>query len=476
MRLPFAVLSIAVLAAACTSSTDNDPDDPAAAFGDGKDDGDTPPMKAWLPLEHAETLDLAFTDASGSAVDMIYADFALSGPATVELAAADTTLYLYEPDGDAWGYRLAKHRDALAANLDAGTYRVLLRRRADQSTATLTTSCDGDGCTVYTAFPLDPPQIVNVANGAVLVEPRLVAVSFDGEPFRDDLEAYIAAVASSDYWTATTAEYGVGPATTGDPVHLSEAAPTSMTQDETRAWVAAHLDGTHPEWGTPDAHAFYVVFFPPATQLGLNGKTSCTGFGGYHDSATLADGTTIVFAAIPRCPTFNGLTGLDVVTATTSHELVEGATDPYASAYAYALPDDDHFSWSIETGGEAGDMCAAVPGAYAHVPGLSYLVQRTWSNAAARAGAIRACRTCRASRTSSRRRCSTTSRCRTTRRWASRCRSGNRARSRSTCRPMGRRAMRGMSRRWTATCCSAARRTSRSRGIARPATTATGCS
>ena len=91
--------------------------------------------------------------------------------------------------------------------------------------------------------------------------------------------------------------------------------------------------------------------------------------------------------ALPRCATFNGLSGMDALGAAVSHELVEGVTDPLVNLHtAFALPDDDHFAWEIESGGEAGDMCAFVPGANTKVPGFPYLVQRGWSNAEARAG------------------------------------------------------------------------------------------
>jgi hypothetical protein len=378
-----ALLSFTALAAC---ATDDDLGDPAATFGLGKADGAKPPLKAWLPLEKPETLSMAFSDGTTS-TEMVYAEFALSGPATVHFEADTVSLYIYDADGDGWGYPLAKHRSKLSADLDAGTYRLLLRRRDDTASVDLTTGCDGDGCIVYPAFPVDMPQIVNVKGGPTFVQPRLIAVTFDGDAYRDDVETYLGQVAASDYWTQTTAEYGVGAATVGDPVHLSEAAPASLDHAGAKTWLAQHLDGTHPEWGTPDAHAFYIVFFPETTQLDLDGAKGCTGFGGYHESTVLGDGTAVIFAAMPRCATFNGFMGLDALTMSTSHELIEGVTDPFTSQYAFALPDDDHFSWSIETGGEAGDMCAAVPGANTHVPDISYVVQRTWSNLAAKAGA-----------------------------------------------------------------------------------------
>jgi hypothetical protein len=239
---------------------------------------------------------------------------------------------------------------------------------------------------MYTTFPQNAPQIVNRSGGPVVAEPRLIAVTFDGDAARADLETFISTIGATDYWRHTSAEYGVAAATSGTPVHLSESAPASLSLQEARAWLAAHLDGTHPEWGTPDDHSFYVVFFPATTTLTLEGLQRCTGFGGYHDAATLPNGQHVVFAAMPRCETFNGLTGFDILGAATSHELLEGVTDPLSDHPAYPTPDSDHIAWMIETSGEVDDLCAAVPCANTHVPGFPYMVQRTWSNAEAAAG------------------------------------------------------------------------------------------
>jgi hypothetical protein len=387
MRLPFLCLLLTVGACA----TDDDPAPSQLSF-DGKADGFSIANKAFLPLEHGETLTIPYTDDAGKPADFVYAGFSLSGHATASFSTqgADTELYVYKQLDSTWWVQLAKHHGTLTIDLDQGPYRLLLRQRTPATMPTsidLTTSCTGDGCTVYTAFPIDAPQLVNKTGAPLLTEPRLTAVTFDGDEFRSDLETYIGTIGSSDYWHATVSEYGVAPAMVGAPVHLSEAAPASLTRDEVRAWLAAKLDGTHPEFGTPDAHSFYVLYFPDTTLLDLDGEKGCTGFGGYHDAATLPNGVVVLFAAMPRCATFGPLQGLDVLTGATSHELVEGVTDPQPSTMAsYQDPDMEHISWSIETGGEAGDMCAAVPGAFTKVPGFPYLVQRTWSNAAAKAG------------------------------------------------------------------------------------------
>ena len=345
------LLALATLSACAIDDGSGDDPPPQLSFDD-KADGFSIPHKAWLPLEKPETLTIDYATDGGTPADFVYAEFALSGPATTtfETRGAGTKLYVYKQLDGSWWTEVASDPSKLTVDLDQGPYRLLLRRLSndDTSTVDLTTGCTGDGCNLYTAFPVHAPQIVNVGGGPVQAEPRLTAVTFDGDEFRSDLETYVSTIGSSDYWRQTTSEYGIAPATVGAPVHLSEQAPATLTNEALKAWLASKLDGTHPEWGTPDEHSFYVLFYPATTELDSNGGKGCVAFGGYHDFITLPDGTVVVYAAIPRCDSFNGLTGIDELGATTAHELIEGVTDPQVNGNtAYALPDDDHFSWEI---------------------------------------------------------------------------------------------------------------------------------
>jgi hypothetical protein len=77
---------------------------------------------------------------------------------------------------------------------------------------------------------------------------------------------------------------------------------------------------------------------------------------------------------------------IDSVTAIASHEMVEAATDPLVSDDpAWAQPDVDHIAWSLPAGGELGDMCAGFGNVFYTPSDVPFLVQRTWSNAAAAA-------------------------------------------------------------------------------------------
>ncbi len=91
---------------------------------------------------------------------------------------------------------------------------------------------------------------------------------------------------------------------------------------------------------------------------------------------------------LPECPTFGNLTGVDVATATASHELSEAATNPFPMKQpAYTQTDDNHLAWMFFLGGgEVGDMCAQFPTSFYSPSDVGFVVQRNWSNASAKAG------------------------------------------------------------------------------------------
>ena len=124
------------------------------------DGGDVPYAKG---TEAWSTRTLGFDNGAGAAADMIYVSFELSGPADITLEtesagddALDTILYIYEPTPTKWGAYLAKNDDSgagklskLARHLDAGAYRVLIKRRNGAMTipkVALTGTCTGAGC------------------------------------------------------------------------------------------------------------------------------------------------------------------------------------------------------------------------------------------------------------------------------------------------------------------------------------------
>ncbi len=253
---------------------------------------------------------------------------------------------------------------------------------------------------------------VQTMGGPVLAAPHFVPIFFPNDPDQAQIEEFFTQIQGSSYWTAATSEYGVGAMTVEPSVVVPDAIPASITDAQIEEWLSAYLDGTHPEFPPIAQNNVYVVFYPSATTIDLaNGPSvavSCRDFGGYHyegnyafpfadagleaGSAVAFDasaptGPTFVYAVVPRCATFGTLNGLDAVTAATSHEMAEAATDPLVlSNPAFSLPDFDHIAWSYVGGGEVGDMCISESSdrVFQRLVG-KYMVQRIWSNEAAEA-------------------------------------------------------------------------------------------
>jgi hypothetical protein len=223
-----------------------------------------------------------------------------------------------------------------------------------------------------------PPQVVPLG-GPVTAAPKIVPIFFQNDStMQMGIEQFLAALATSSYWTTTTSEYGVGAMTIEPTIVSTDTPPTS--DDALKTWLAAQTDGTHAGWPTPDGNTIYAVFLPSGVSISTPFGSSCSAFGGYHDE-TMSGTTKLIYALLPRCSP-----SLDSLTAVTSHELVEAATDPFPFTNgAYQETDPEHLVWSAIPGGELGDMCEYVAAAEQRLVG-NYVVQRTWSNASAAAG------------------------------------------------------------------------------------------
>jgi hypothetical protein len=93
------------------------------------------------------------------------------------------------------------------------------------------------------------------------------------------------------------------------------------------------------------------------------GSRSCQAFCGYHD--TFGNGTYYAVMPFPNCAgCLGGLTNLDALTSTSSHELCEAITDPVPGQ-----------GWYDDTHGEIGDICAWQTKKLGN-----YTVQLEWSN------------------------------------------------------------------------------------------------
>lgn len=113
----------------------------------------------------------------------------------------------------------------------------------------------------------------------------------------------------------------------------------------------------------PGTNTLYFVYLQPGTAVVQGGSRSCQAFCGYHDS--FGKGIYYAVMPFPNCAgCLGGLSNLDALTSTSSHELCEAITDP--------IPGQ---GWYDDTHGEIGDICAWQTKKLGN-----YTVQLEWSN------------------------------------------------------------------------------------------------
>ncbi len=115
----------------------------------------------------------------------------------------------------------------------------------------------------------------------------------------------------------------------------------------------------------PTANTLYFLYLPPGTTVNLGGSASCQDFCGYHDATP-----NNVFYAVMPYPGCSGCQGglspINALTSTSSHELCEAITDP--------LPGQ---GWYDDSNGEIGDICAWKTKQLG-----DFTIQLEWSNSA----------------------------------------------------------------------------------------------
>jgi hypothetical protein len=122
---------------------------------------------------------------------------------------------------------------------------------------------------------------------------------------------------------------------------------------------------SNPAVPQPTPNTLYFVYLPPGVRVVQGGSASCQAFCGYHNDIS----GQIFYAAMPYpgcAGCLGGLTAIDALTSTSSHELCEAITD--------AIPGQ---GWYDDTNGEIGDICAWTTKKVGQ-----YTVQLEWSNKA----------------------------------------------------------------------------------------------
>ena len=267
----------------------------------------------------------------------------------------------------------------------------------------------GGGGTFTEASHAPFPTIANFGI-PVIATPKIVAITFNNDANAAGIGSFVSSVGTSSWWDAVTKDYGVG-AGTGTSVNVTTTLAANYTDDTAGgasytwpAFVASTITTAANNIPAPDANTIYAFFLPSTTTVTLssNGQTEgtlCTGVGGYHLS-TMSGSTPIIYAVVGECKgaalgdrTF--ASELDLLTFSSSHEILEAATDPQltntAAGYynAYVSGDQDDVAWNMAGDGEIADFCVDQFGFTTpddEATAGSNVVERIWSISAAKAG------------------------------------------------------------------------------------------
>jgi hypothetical protein len=127
----------------------------------------------------------------------------------------------------------------------------------------------------------------------------------------------------------------------------------------------------------PGTTRLYAIFFPSRKTISTPDGDSVSDFCAYHDTTT-SGRSTVYYAVMPYEVSNRGCkmasTWFDSLTTVVSHELLEAITDPGVGLHRVAWYDRDN--------GEIADICAftSSPARIVGADGVSYTVQRAWSN------------------------------------------------------------------------------------------------
>ncbi|MES1209683.1 MAG: hypothetical protein ABUS79_27430 [Pseudomonadota bacterium] len=259
---------------------------------------------------------------------------------------------------------------------------------APGAVATGWTGADAGADGSFRPAPHAPLPRVITLGGAVLTAPKVLPIVYAGDTGAAYVQSFLGELAQSAVWAQVTAEYGIGPLTVLPAVTMTTAAPRTIADGTLQSVLAANTTGVSPPWGAADPQTIYLFLLPQGTVEQDGDGSCCTDFDGYHAEAR-AGSTSLPYAVTCACPGFDGpsVTLTQERTIAVSHELYEAATDPLPFTNpAYEQEDADDAVWTLVTDGEIADMCEFNDDANVVPVGSTYMVQRSWSNAAAARG------------------------------------------------------------------------------------------
>lgn len=227
------------------------------------------------------------------------------------------------------------------------------------------------------AHPPMPPMPKHT--NKILTAPHLVTITYASYTYQQQVEEFGKFMVTSSWMTSIGKEFGIL-AGTHEERRFPGAAPATIDDPGIQALIKAKIGTGNLPAPTVGGQDLYMIYFPATTAITDSGPAPMCGPNGsvgYHGAAK-SGVIDFPYAVIADCGT-----GFPDITSTASHELIEGASDPWDA------PNDGYFMdfnapdlWYTDYGDETADMCQYE----ANVPEGIWSFQRSYSNIAAAAG------------------------------------------------------------------------------------------
>jgi hypothetical protein len=238
--------------------------------------------------------------------------------------------------------------------------------------------------TAPTAHATPPPPHLTNFGGPIIVHVNVHPVFWNSTTaFQANLNAFYRAIPNSTYFDLLN-EYGVlrGSGTSGfvDGRTATTVTDAAIQTELNRLFAAGSLP-------LPNASTYYPVHFPPGVTITApDGSRSCVVFCAYHGTY-VRSGVNVNYGVIPDmgggCASACGsdpsrVNNLDGIA---SAELVDTVTDP---AVGLATGIGPPLGWYDPSGGEIVDLCGGAHTTVVGGDGLTYVVDKLFSNRLAR--------------------------------------------------------------------------------------------
>jgi hypothetical protein len=224
-----------------------------------------------------------------------------------------------------------------------------------------------------------PMPLAKNFGGPNLYAMKIVTVTFASDAWRDDMRAFDDALVVSDWWKLVGHSYTIDVGTSGGYAELPDTVSNKSIDNSTDIQPFLQTQLANHALPAPDAQTLYVLYYPASTKIFYNGDQSCSsGLEGFHSAMSVqlgAQSMDVPYVVVPRCTTAEA-----DLTFAASHEIMEAASDPFASMNKVGWYILENNAFTGPGGDEIVDICAPE-----RVTTGGYTLSRSWSNEAAAA-------------------------------------------------------------------------------------------